>query len=329
MANPFLQISHDAQEALTQFSAQFDAAFAAATEVQWASQFGVVDSSGALKTTYPITVSQAGYRERKGDEKLRTLGERSLSMTTKEWYDGVEIEAIKLEAPDFMGWGKQPQLMAAAAARMPNLLIADLLHANPLLDFYSVKYDGGVTASAIRLFADAHPVNIFDTTKGTFDNDHSITRLDKTSVEAIKNRFRAKKGPDGRRLGLNWTHVLVPSILVETFKDFFEVDYTATIVTNVAGSENVSAIPNNNRHKGSVVIVEAPDLQDDAIFYPIDATSALAPWVIMTGGSPEEIVYDKTSEKYKDTGKVATKRILRAAAAAALPHAIERITITG
>jgi hypothetical protein len=121
----------------------------------------------------------------------------------------------------------------------------------------------------------------------------------------------------------------VPAALEESAKDFFESDNLVLAIENQAGSENVGGTWTNNRHKGTVEVVVCDELLDDAIMYAIDGTRGVYPWIVQDGGTPEEIRYDKTDALYKDQGKIGVKYVLTMGVAAALPHAIERLTISG
>ena len=316
MGSTINYVSRDAAAYLTEFSTQFDAALALGEVEPWARTYGLTNSSKAIKTTYPLPVSAAGYVERKGDDKLRALFEKSLSMSPKEWVDGVAELARIIEAPDFIGWASEPARIAKEAQRQPNVLVAALLAANPTLEF-----DGKA------LFAADHPINVFDPAGASFDNDHTYAAgIDATFVSETKARFRKKKGPNGQPMGLRFTHLLLPSAMEEEAKDFFESDILVQAVRNLAATENVAAANVQNRHKGTITLVICDELSSDTIGYALDGSSGALPWIVQDGGSPEEIRYDKDSELYKNTGKVGVKYVLTMAAAAALPHAIERIT---
>ncbi len=328
MATPFYLVSHDAQQALTEFSNQFDLAFSAADpETQWCREGGFVNSSRAIKTTYPIPLDAAGYKKRGGDEKMRRLYVRSLSMKPVEWYDGVEELASIVEAPDFIGWAGAPARIAREGIRFPNKLVATMLHANPLLDLYKEELPGGSVASTIRLFADVHPVNVLDDSFGTFDNDKTGTGIDAATIKDMKHHFRSIKAANGEHMGLNLTHVYVPAALEEAAKDFFESDNLILAVEN-AGGTIVGGVPTNNRHKGTVTVVVCQELLDDNMIYGLDLSADVPAWILQDGGAPEEIVYDKTDAKYKDTGMIGNKYVMLMAVAACLPHAIVRYTIS-
>lgn len=326
MGTLYNQVSRDAQIALNDFSSAFDAALALANPDTWAEQYGLPNTSNAIRTTYPLPISAAGYKERSGDDKLRALFERSMSMTNKEWYDGVEAPSDIVEAPDFIGWTTEPQRIALEAQRLPNTLIAAMLAANPLLDLYRYELPGGSVASTIHLFDNSHPVNILDNTFGTFDNDHSFTAIDEAWVAATKLRFRQKKGPNGQPLGLRFDTLLVPSAREDEALDFFEQDTIIDALLNVAGTENVAAVPKRNRHKGTVRVVVCDELTSDNVIYPLCAASLARPWIVQSAGPVVEIRYDKTSDFWKNTGKLAVKYVKKMGVAAAMPHAIERHT---
>lgn len=327
MARPYDEITRDAQLALQEFSTDFDAALALGAVDQWSVRLGLRRSSNTIKTTFPLPISAAGYKRRQGDDKLRSLYARSLSITPVEWYDGVSENHRIVEADDFIGWAGEPERIALEAQRLPNDLIAAMLHANPLLDFYRQELPGGSVASTIRLFANNHPVNVLDSSFGTFDNDHAATRIDEVFAQAVFERFAVKAGPNGKPLGMTFDTLLVPSALSEESNEFFQRDVIVLAATNVAGTENVGGVATNNRYKNRVEVVTCPELEDANIVYAMCAAKKAYPWVIVDTGTPEQIVYGYDDAKYKDEGILGVKFILTMGVAAALPQAIERITI--
>jgi len=343
-------VPRDVQLALTEFSSDFDMAFAAADVEQWAGVIGQIRTSDAIRTTFPIPLSTAGYKLRDGDDKLRRLFERSMSMVPLEWYDGVQEKADIIEvASDWIGWENEPANMAAEAARFPNVLAADLLASNPLLDFYRIDRPGGSTASAINLFHASHPINVLRASDGTFDNDWSAGdvvqgetipgTINATLVKACRKHFRDIKRPNGTPMGLRFAGFLVPAAQEEAALDAFARDAVVEAVTNVLGTENVGGVAMPNRFTGTRVIVgdeltgtlpSGATGDDDTIYAFATKAGGLTPppFIVQRRGTTEEIRYDKDSEKYKDMGFVGVKEILRAAAAGCLPHAIVRINLT-
>lgn len=312
-------VSKDAVAALREFSSDFDQALALGEVVVWSKALGsavLVSTSKAIKTTYPIPVSAAGYRERKGDDKMRRLFEKSLDMTGREWQDGVVEKAKILEAPDFIGWGSEPARIAKEEQRMPNTLLAEVLESTVALDFYKET-----AFSAKTLFDSSHPCNIFEGSD-TFDNDRGTLVGVAAVLKDFRQNFRSIQGPNGKKMGRRLTDVIVPAALEEVFFEFLESElmYNAQL----AGTDNTNLVA-NNIYKGSVNLVVSDELTSDTVVYGVDRNGpAFA--VLQDGGSPEEIVYDKNSDMYKDQGLVGIKFVKELAAKGALPHSIQRGT---
>lgn len=344
MVAPHLQVSRDAADALREFSDEFRSALVLEEPSDWASQFGLTRNTSALRTTFPIPLDAAGYKELKGDIKFRRLYARSLSMTSKEWSDGVEEKAAIIEAPDFIDWAGAPANMAREWKRLPNEMVAAMLESGsgngPLLDLY--RDPDTNTASTRRLFAADHPFNLLDASYGTFDNDIDVKLSEIASgafFEVITEYFRNIKGPNGKPLGLRAADFLVPTVLDWTFKKALEQD---TLIRSVdaAGAVNpgasaVAAVVQNNLHKGTLKYTVADELSElgdavkvGAVFYALAAgRPGLVPWVVQQESSPEEFLHDKSSELYKRSRMVAVAYVGNANAAAALPHGIVKCTI--
>lgn len=321
MATPFNLVSVDAQTALTEFSTEFDTVLSAAEPDElWSRSLGLYNMSRAIRTTYPIPVSAAGYVLREGDDKMRDLYQKSASVTPSQWQDGVTALSTVVEAPDFVGWATEPRRMATEANRHPNSQIAGMLEANPTCEF-----DGKA------LFADDHPVNVFDTSAGDFDNDHAVTvttaQQAVAMIAAMKQRFRERVAPNGKPMGLRLTDLVVPPALEELFRDALENDLLINVIENQAGTENVAAAAGNNRHKGTVNLIVADELTSADYVYGFDRNGPPA-WVYQDGGTPEEVRYDKDSDYWKDTGKIGIKYILLSGYAPLLAHAIERVDVS-
>jgi phage major head subunit gpT-like protein len=306
MGTEYNLISTDAQRALEEFSQDFAAALVNPGVQEWAKQFGLYRASRALKTTYPIPVSSAGYTEFKGDMRYRSLFEKSLSLTPKTYQDGVSELASIIEAPDFIGWTTEPQAIAAGATSLMNEVIVTLLEAN------GTCWDGKT------FFAADHPYNVFKTSVGTFDNDvgGAGTTLTAANVKTAKTSFRKIKGANGKPLGLKLTHLLVPSALEETAREIRDRDL-------VVESSTIGAV--NNLLKGTFEIIVSDELTSDSVWYALALNKpGMYPWIVQDEGAPEEIRLDKTSDYYKTTLKVAISYVLRGGGALALPHCVQK-----
>ncbi len=342
MTTPYFQVSRTAARALEEFSDEFREALTIdAGFPLWAANFGLVRNTDALKTTFPIPVSAAGYNEFRGDMKYRGLYARSLSMIGRDWQDGVEELAKVIEAPDFIDWAGEPARMAIEWNRLPNQVVADMLAlsslSGPLLDFY--RDPDTNTASTRRLFATDHPYNVLDTSLGSFDNTMTTTHAAIASgafFDACDLRFSQVMGPNGKPMGLRFIEggtCLVPATLANEFKNVLKFDTLVRAVDNVgkpgATASVVAAVTQNNVYKGTLSYQRADELANQSYFYAIAAGKpGCFPWVVQRG-TTEEIIHDKNSEKYKNTRKISFAAIGQLEAAACLPHRIIRVQVTG
>jgi phage major head subunit gpT-like protein len=315
MGSPFDLVSRDAQRALEEFSQDFALAFSQGTGVeQWAKELGLHKTSRALKTTFPIPFSAAGYKEFLGDIKYRGLLEKSITLKPKTWQDGIAELASIIEAPDFIGWDQEPAAIAAAADSLLNEIVAALIEANPTLEI-----DGKT------LFAADHPFNVMKLSLGTFDNDvtGAGTRFTAANLKTAKQMFRAMKAPNGKPMGLRMTHALFPSIQEEEVKDLLENDMLIQAIEDADGDKQFGAI--GNRHKGTIKAVFSDELDDDDKWYPLALNKpGMYPWVTQDDGSPEEIRSDKSSALYATTLKVGIAYIRSGNGGMALPQCIQR-----
>jgi phage major head subunit gpT-like protein len=342
MAKPLEQLSFDAQRALEQFSSAFVSAFEASDpESEWSKTFGLVESSSALLLTYPMSISAAGYVERKGDDAARDMYERSISITPIEWTDGVQAQKRRLEQNDFavQAWTGEAARMAREARRHGNILTARLLHANANLQLYkdaTLGIDAG-----IPLFSNAHQVNIFDSSKGTFKNvllgggtDFAGSAIDQNLFKAVLNHGRTGiKGANGKPMSVRYSELLVHPAKEQEAKDFLQSDLmrAAFLEGGVAAQKNTQ-LTTNNRYKGVINLVVADELAqvsgvDEDKLYFIDPT-APKPWILQDGGTPEEVMFDENSEFCKKTGKVRVNYNMLMGVTGALPHGILRVDLS-
>ncbi len=328
---------------LEKFDNAFRGALAiAAPEENWAAKHGLVVSTDALKTTFPIPLDAAGYKEFKGEMKYRNLYHRSISVfNDKTWQDGVEILAKKLEMPDFYGWGEQPGKMAVEWSRLPNTLVALMLEANPGLELYRDPDTGTLTSRA--LFATDHPWNILIPAMGVNDNTMDTTQaeiLNGTFFKNIKKKARGFRGPNGQRLGLRATggtilctgereDILDEALKSDTVIRIIQAD--GDITPPATAGTSVGGVTQNNRHKGTMSYTVADELttaSDDYLYVMLTGNNDAHPWVVMQESAPEVIICDENDAKYKERFLVSYSASGEAKAAPMLPQRIIRVHIT-
>lgn len=336
---PFLRytaVSRTAARALEEFSDAMRGALAIAEPQLWAAQWGLVVSTDAIKMTFPIPLDAAGYKEFKGDIKYRSVYSRALSMIPKKWTDGVEELAEVVEAPDFIDWAGQPGKIAREWLRLPDVLAAGVLEANPLLDFY--RDPDTNTAGTRHLFAGDHPNNVL-IGAGSFNNDRTTTVADILSGQFFKDAstyYAGIKGPNGQPMGLRLSggSVLTSLNRDQLFEEALKQDSVIRAIDNLgkpAVTGVVAVTTQKNRFQNYITHITANELtstSDDYFYTLANGNDEAVPFVIMQGATPEEILHDKTSSKYKEHLKIGMAYVGAANVAAALPHRIARWHIT-
>lgn len=321
-------VSGDAKRALEEFSSAFDAGIVAAASEAWSKPLGYNHSSNAIRTTFPIPLSTAGYVEFKGDPRMRRLYARSVDIEPVVWQDGVEELASIIEAPDFIGWTTEPANMAREAMRQPDILVAALLEANANLGFYRDRNLG--TNLNIPLFSTVHPVNVFDSSFGTQSN--ALTGLgadiDADLMAAVFTNMRARKAANGKKMRLSPKVLLVHPDKEQEAKDFLASDLQRyAFLEGGVGSQKNTQLTANSRWKNIVNLVVGDELETAANIYFIDTDSPVKPWITLDGGEIETVTFDKDSDSYKRTRMVGFSSFLSCAATGLLPHAITRVVL--
>jgi hypothetical protein len=342
---PYTQTSRTAARALEEFDESFRGALAVAEpEELWAAKHGFILSSDSLKTTFPIPLDAAGYKEFKGEAKYRSLYMRAISIfNDKTWQDGFEEFAAIVESNEFIGWGEQPGNMAKEWSRLPNELVAAVLEANPNLELYRDPDTGTLTSRA--LFADDHPCNILNSSIGTFDNNIGTTVakiFNGQFFEEIKTYARSIKGPNGKPMRFradggmilcNGTReqLLAEALSQDTLIRAIKSDGTASPPA-APGATVAAAVTQHNRHKGSMGYTVCDELTSasDNVLYVILAGGPADnhPWAVLQESAPEVNILDKSSDKYVNTHKISYSAHGKCKAAALLPHRIVKVTIS-
>ncbi len=354
MSQPYFQISRDAARALEEFSDQFRSALVLNEPDNWDDlglSYTLAKAAGTA--TFPLPIDAAGYKEFEGDIKYRRLYNRSLSFRTKQWSDGVEEQAVVIENDQFSGWADAPGNMAREWKRLPLLMLASLLQGpapatnapaayfGPLLDLYRDRDSN--TASTIPLFSAVHQSNVFDAAVGTFNNILTTTHAQIASGAFFDQLYAytaSVLGANGKPLNVSVadTKLLLPTSLTREFKKVLEQDTLLTAISN-AGVQNatanvVAAQPRKNIDFGQITGQTVREFSiangwDQVFFAVLGGNPSLYPWVALQDSAPEERLFDKSSEFYKNSGKVKIGYIGNANVGAAMPHRIVRVQITG
>lgn len=318
--SPILLSQHltaDTITRLTEFSFEFQQVYQAQPGT-WAEMMGLVRLSNMILTRFPMSASSALFKPLVGDAQLRRLAEKFMEVTLPEpWQDGIREKADILEAPDFTGWGMEPEALALDAVAMPSRVVATELAAGTSASTWEDDYAGG-----IKFFDAAHPTNPTLSNGVTYSNLYTTCPLTAANLDRVWTDVRKIKASNGvTPRGLRLTGVMVPSAMERSARRLLESE--KILVTSGSSTAEVERY-NDIKDLGLKVVV-CDELTEDDVWYPfITQPGVGVPWIIqkrvpglplpMMGMSPaqvnamnatapppfEWVINDKNSDYYKN-----------------------------
>src|SRR5690606_29387853 len=151
----------------------------------------------------------------------------------------------------------------------------------------------------------------------------------------VDDYFQTLRGPNGKDLGLKFLdggRVLGARSYSKNLREVLEQDMLIRAVNSSgkagATSSVVAAVPQRNPYQG-IEFIAAPEISSTTYLYCFASNvPGLYPFVVQQS-SLNEVRFDKDSEHWKRTGKVAISYDGASNAAGALPHPILRVEVTG
>lgn len=245
----------ESQDALAFFLA-FDTAFSTAyqTTPVWRGKLANDRPSTTDSEVYgwmdriPVVAPWVGSRTEHGvqSETLRVKNRPfELTVSINKWH----------LADDQWGlYSYLPAQLGNQAAKWPDYQIAAAL------------LDNIVCTDGLSFFNDAHPIDLYAPSKGTFDNNYTTTPLNATNLATVVQNMRARKAQDGTPLMVEPTHLIVPPALEYQARTLLNASFIAPQsllgVTQVGTNENVL--------KGMLDLVVLPELAAGMSFPTFD-----------------------------------------------------------
>ena len=308
------QLPSTSAQALREFDDRFLAAIATAQPDGWHEQFGMVDSTNAVYTTFPISALGLKFEKTTGESRFKTASEKSLDIKVEEFDEGIEAPLLELFTQTFRWrrWKDGPSELMLAEKNFVAHNIATILEAGTSGN----RYDG------VPFFSDSHPCNFADPSKGTFSNYQSSAK----DVAVIANltaeitAMKTVKDESGKKLGLKPDTILVPSEKYEAIKNLLAQNL---ILDSSAGV--------SNPYQGKLNVVEVKELTDANDWYLMDSSLVrlgVAPWVALRFNAPQSLQlrqFDESSDFFKNTGKIKVSNHIYWGFTLGLPHAIRKI----
>lgn len=298
----------DGQAALTTYVLEAQNAFNMA-ETPWATKIGMLKTvgPGIVTTRFPMEVFTSAFEEFKGEPKFESFNKKYITVDQKAWQAGARASLDEvLQGGSF---SVSPSVLAGLAAEAPNAWTSTLLESSELADWDDLSF-----------FNDAHLLNPFDTSIGTFDNLKASTALTLANFKAMREYFPTIKRPDGKAsLGLQMTHVMIPPQLLT------EIEEILYSTLSYDGSQVVDNYVRRNR----VEVVINDRLTSATTWYPMALNHpVLKPWAVVLGnnGAPMMHALDENSDHFKLYHELRVNAFVDGNVGVLAPHCIAKCT---
>jgi phage major head subunit gpT-like protein len=309
------QLPATSEEAIRQFDEKYLAAITAAAPPGWCASF--IDTVGAPRTTYPISLMSTKFNETKEQSsRFKTMAEKSFDLTVVEFDAGYEAKLLDLLTNTFAyrNWGRAPAALADGEVKHVAKNLVTLLEDSAQLS----PWDG------LTFFNDAHrsnPSEVIGTTQGrknTWDNLQAGPLAPTiANISAEMTLMRDVRDTNGDKLGIEPNEIWLPT---EKFQGTSDLINQALI----NGGDS-------NPLLGKIKPVHVPDLTDVNDWYLVDTTQfakGVQPMIAVNYrdvGSLGLRNWDESSDFFKDTGKLKMSAHIWYGFKLIFPHAIRKI----
>lgn len=318
MANPLYtieQLPTTSQAAIREFSELFIGYIGASKPTGWVDTLGALVPTSSPMVTFPVSQLRTKYQKTGGEDRAKTLQEKSFDIKAEEFDDGYEAALLDLYTKVFAyrQWSAAPQRLVLAEEQFRHDNVATLLEAGAT----TVCVDG-------EFFFDTdHPANLSDTNAGTWSNYQSAAKdvVSVANLEAEVALMMAVKDENGKKFGVYPDTILVPVEKFEPLKNLLK----QAQIANTAGTAGVS-----NPYLNGFNVIPVKEFTDPNDWYLVDSNliAEAPPWVTLRMTVPAALqlrTFDEASDFFKNTGRLKMSSHIWYGFSLALPHAIRKI----
>jgi hypothetical protein len=264
--------------------------------------------------TFPVSQLRSKYQRTQGEGRAKTAGEKSFDIKSEEFDDGYEAKLVDLYQQSFSyrRWQQAPAALVAAEAIFRQRQIALKLEAGETIPFLDTgKF----------FFSATHLANLFDPSVAQFSNYQATpTAITVPNLEAEATAMKNVRDENGDKMGVKADTILVPTEKGESTKNLLKKEMIAE------GSVSVS-----NPYMNGFTVIEVPEFTDVDDWYLVDSkliATGVSPWVSLRQNMPSALalrIFDESSDRFKETGRLRIQSHIWYGFALALPHAIRKI----
>lgn len=233
----------------------------------WYEKLCTIRSSGTSQNTYAWMGQLPMMREWVGPRVIERLSLHGYTIVNRDFEKTVALPQNMVEDDTYGSLEPVVQELGYAARKNPDVIVREAIEDNPEC------FDGKA------FFAANHPVDLYDSSKGTYGNLHKSHALTPENFAKGMVAMRKVKGPSGLPLGVRPSHIIVPAALVPVARRIVKADRMVEPVTQASPGTGFTAVGLDNIWKDSVEIIEIDELVDEEAWYLADLRRPIKPFI--------------------------------------------------
>lgn len=308
----------------------------ATTPDDWTQTFGLTIPGGTSKDTFPLDFSAVRFYERLGQSGMaETPQSRDIQLTKREFRCPKQGNLRKIQEGDFAfirSWQQGAAQMARAKMALRASLVKTILEAGTTT-YWGASATQSTGVEGVYYFATTHKVHPFDprmtivsTGASTWSNYQSgATPLNTSNLFTELDSMLYVPHFDGEILGTEGDAILLPTSLVGVARRMFDQQAFRS------DGETSSVQMSNEFFGHPMARVHAPQLAGSGATanYYILSTGTIAmgfsPWVVAEDSQDEILIWDESSDFYRQTGDIKIEEKTYINAALAWPQGIRYV----
>ena len=302
----------------------------------WTQKYGITIPGGTTKDTFPLDFSAVKYQERLGQNAAaETPQSRDIQLTKREFRVAKMGSLRRIQEGDFAyirSWQQGSAQFARAKVALRAKLLKTALEAGTST-YWGYSADQPTGVEGVYYFATTHKVHPFNpkmtilsSGATTWSNyQASATPLGTANLFQELDSMLYVPHFDGELLGTEGDALLLPTSLVGVARRMFDQQAFRSDgeTSSVQLSNEFYGRPMAREHASQLAGTDA------TADYYILSTGTIAqgfePWVVAEDAADEILIWDESSDFYKDTHMIKVEEVTMLNVALAWPHGIHYV----
>lgn len=236
--------------------------------------------SGTAEERYAWMGKLDKVREWVGERTVRNVAGRAHAIINRDYELTVGVPRNNIEDNQLGLYNPRFQAMGEQAAKWPDDLVTTALQAGAS----TVCWDG-------QYFFDTdHPVDVDDSSKGTYANRYTSKALTAANFADVRAAMMLVKGEDQRPMGVTPNLLIVPPQLEQTARQLLNAEFIAPAA---AMGQNAASVQQTNVLRGTADLLVVPELGTEATTWYLASTNRpLKPLVFQLRKAPQFVAQD-------------------------------------